>query len=151
MSKARRAKAQIHLDLLGRKFAFFSPSLRREEDTTTSAHIHTKQNKTNAPLNGGIFELSSNWWSFAFLIGTTNCCARRWTTTGRQTYYVCCSQSVIFLWGSDYQHKTKTVHSKPKREIFRWRSYLVLLEPPQKNTLCWGAAPDTAWARAKKK
>ena len=89
MSKARRAKAQIHLDLLGRKFAFFSLSLRREggghdESTTTSAHIHTKQNKTNAPLNGGIFELSSNWWSFAFLIGTTSCCARRWTT-GRQT------------------------------------------------------------------
>ena len=92
---------------------------RREHDDERAYTHKTKQNKTNAPLNGGIFELSSNWWSFAFLIGTTNCCARRWTTTGRQTYYVCCSQSVIFLWGSDYQHKTKTVHSKPKREIFR--------------------------------
>ena len=92
---------------------------RREHDDERAYTHKTKQNKTNAPLNGGIFELSSNWWSFAFLIGTTNCCARRWTTTGRQTYYVCCSQSVIFLGGSDYQHKTKTVHSKPKREIFR--------------------------------
>ena len=58
---------------------------RREHDDERAYTHKTKQNKTNAPLNGGIFELSSNWWSFAFLIGTTNCCARRWTTTGRQT------------------------------------------------------------------
>ena len=56
-----------------------------DESTTTSAIYTQNKTKQNVPLNGGIFELSSNWWSFAFLIGTTNCCARRWTTTGRQT------------------------------------------------------------------
>ena len=73
---------------------------RREHDDERD--IYTKQNKTkqNVPLNGGIFELSSNWWSFAFLIGTTNCCARRWTTTGRQTYCVCVVRSVLSFYGA---------------------------------------------------
>ena len=129
------AKAQTHLDLPGRKFAFFSLSLRREEDATRArrrARIYNTQNKTNVPLGGGIFELSSNWWSFAFLIGT-NCCARRWTT-GRQTWCVSLSR-VIFVWG-DYrkEHKNNNSPPEPKREIFRFGA---LGLERQKNTRIW--------------
>ena len=103
---------------------------RREHD---DERAYDTQNKTNVPLGGGIFELSSNWWSFAFLIGTNCCCARRWTT-GRQTW-LCVSSRVIFVWG-DYrkEHKNNNSPPEPKREIFRFGG---LGLERQKNTRIW--------------
>jgi hypothetical protein len=114
---------------------------RREHDDERAYTHKTKQNKTNAPLNGGIFELSSNWWSFAFLIGTTNCCARRWTTTGRQTYCVCVFVRVLSFFGGAITKTKPKQSTRAKKRDFSMTLVFGALGTAKRTLFVDGAAP----------